>query len=159
MLLTAKQSKSKKKISALNINLKKAVGQGYDDFWKFKGRYRVVKGGRGSKKSCTTALWFISSMMYYYEKYGLKPHLLVIRRYFNTHQGSTFAQLKWAIKKLKVAHLWKIRNSPLQLTYTPSGQTILFRGLDEPDSITSITVDDGHLCWVWIEEAFQCQNE
>lgn len=159
MLLTAKQSKSKKKISALNINLKKAVGKGYDEFWKFKGRYRVVKGGRGSKKSCTTALWYISSMMYYYEKYGLKPHLLVIRRYFNTHQGSTFAQLKWAIKKLKVAHLWKIRNSPLQLTYTPSGQTIIFRGLDEPDSITSITVDDGHLCWVWIEEAFQCQNE
>ena len=47
------------------INLKEIVGKGYGEFWKFKGRYRVVKGGRGSKKSCTSALWYISSMMYY----------------------------------------------------------------------------------------------
>ena len=141
------------------INLKEIVGKGYGEFWRFKGRYRVVKGGRGSKKSCTSALWFISSMMYYFEKYGLKPNLLVVRRYFNTHLNSTFSQLKWAIKRLKVEHLWKISKSPLQLTYIPSGQVILFRGLDEPDSITSITAEEGHLCWVWIEEAFQCANE
>lgn len=153
MLLKSKQKNSN------TINLKSVVGGGYEDFWKFKGRYRVVKGGRGSKKSCTTALWFISSMMRYYEKYGLKPNLLVIRRYFNTHTNSTFAQLRWAIKKLGVSHLWKVTRVPVQLTYVPSGQTILFRGLDEPDSITSITVDEGHLCWVWIEEAFQCANE
>ena len=150
---------SKKRISAVKLNLKKIVGNGYDGFWKFRGRYRVVKGGRGSKKSCTAALWFIASMMYFYRKYGVKPHLLVVRRYFNTHLDSTFAQLKWAIKRLNVEHLWKVSKSPLQLTYIPSGQLILFRGLDEPDSITSITVDDGHLCWCWIEEAFQCANE
>lgn len=142
-----------------NINLKSIVGSGYEDFWKFKGRYRVVKGGRGSKKSCTTSLYYISSMMYYYRKYGVKPNLLVVRRYFNTHLNSTFSQLKWAIDRLNVKHLWKVSKSPLQLTYIPSGQVILFRGLDEPDSITSITVDEGHLCWVWIEEAFQCANE
>lgn len=141
------------------INLKQIVGGGYEDFWKFKGRYRVVKGGRGSKKSCTTSLWFISSMMRYYHQFGLKPNLLVVRRYFNTHLNSTFSQLKWAIKKLGVEHLWKVSKSPLQITYLESGQTILFRGLDEPDSITSITVEEGHLCWVWIEEAFQCANE
>lgn len=141
------------------VNLKKIVGGGYEEFWKFKGRYRVVKGGRGSKKSCTTSLWFISSMMRYYHQFGLKPNVLVIRRYFNTHLNSTFSQLKWAIKKLGVDHLWKVSKSPLQLTYIESGQVILFRGLDEPDSITSITVEEGHLCWVWIEEAFQCANE
>lgn len=150
---------TRKKNKPTNINLKKIVGKGYDDFWKFKGRYRVVKGGRGSKKSCTTALNQISSMMYFYHKYGLKPNLLVIRRYFNTHLNSTFAQLKWAIKRLGVQHLWKVSKSPLQLTYIESGQVILFRGMDDPDSITSITVDEGHLCWVWIEEAFQCANE
>ncbi len=142
-----------------NVNIKQLVGGGYDDFWKFRGRYRVVKGGRGSKKSCTTALYYISSMMYYYHKYNVKPNLLVVRRYFNTHLNSTFSQLKWAIKRLNVEHLWKVSKSPLQITYIPSGQVILFRGLDEPDSITSITAEEGHLCWVWIEEAFQCANE
>ena len=96
------------KKNSTNINLKQVVGQGYDDFWKFKGRYRVCKGGRGSKKSCTTSLDYISSMMYYYHKFGLKPNVLVVRRYFNTHLNSTFAQLKWAIKRLKVQHLWKV---------------------------------------------------
>ena len=35
------------------------IGSGYDDFWRCKKRYRVVKGGKASKKSTTTALWII----------------------------------------------------------------------------------------------------
>ena len=37
------------------INIAEIVGRGYAKFWNFKGRYRCLKGGRGSKKSCTTA--------------------------------------------------------------------------------------------------------
>lgn len=84
---------------------------------------------------------------------------VVIRRYFNTHRDSTFAQLKWAINKLQVKPLWKATMNPLELTYIPTGQKILFRGFDDPQSITSITVEIGHLCWVWIEEAFQITDE
>ena len=40
-----------------------------------------------------------------------------------------------------------------------SGNKILFRGFDNPDSITSITVDVGSLCWVWVEEAYQVDDE
>lgn len=141
------------------INIPELVGKGYAKFWNFKGRYRVLKGGRGSKKSTTNALWHIYEMMHFFHEYGLKPNTLVIRRYFNTHRDSTFAQLNWAIKRLGVEHLWKSTKSPLELTYTPSGQKILFRGLDDPQSITSIVVDDGFLCWVIWEEAFQVTNE
>ena len=140
-------------------SLPQLIGKGYKQFWNFKGRYRVLKGGRGSKKSCTASFWYPYNMMKYFHKYGLKPHTLVIRRYFNTHRDSTFAQLKWAIRRLGVAHLWKVTKNPLELTYIPSGQRIMFRGLDDPQSITSITADDGYLCWVWWEEAFQCTNE
>ena len=31
--------------------------------------------------------------------------------------------------------------------------------MDDAQSITSITVDEGELCWTWWEEAFQCSNE
>lgn len=140
-------------------SLPQIIGKGYKQFWNFTGRYRCLKGGRGSKKSTTASFWFPYMMMKYYHKYGLKPNTLVIRRYYNTHRDSTFAQLKWAINKLGVSHLWKATKSPLELTYLPSGQRIIFRGLDDPQSITSITVEDGHLCWVWWEEAFQCTNE
>lgn len=140
-------------------SLPELVGKGYKTFWDSKHRYRVLKGGRGSKKSTTASLWFPYNMMKYWHQYGLKPHTLVIRRYYNTHKDSTHAQLKWAINHLGVAHLWKATKSPLELIYIPSGQKIMFRGLDDPQSITSITVEDGYLCWTWWEEAFQCTNE
>ena len=138
----------------LRINLPQIVGKGYATYWNYKGRYRVVKGGRGSKKSTTTALWIIYNMM----KYPL-ANTLIIRRVFNTHKDSTYTQLKWASNVLKVSHLWKFSKSPLEATYIPTGQKILFRGLDDPMSITSITVEHGHLCWCWFEEAFQIMNE
>ena len=50
------------------VSIRNIVGGGYEEFWNFKGRYRLVKGGRGSKKSTTTALWYIYNMMYYYYK-------------------------------------------------------------------------------------------
>ena len=138
----------------MKINLPQIVGKGYATYWNYKGRYRVVKGGRGSKKSTTTALWIIYNMM----KYPL-ANTLIIRRVFNTHKDSTYTQLKWASNVLGVSHLWKFSKSPLEATYIPTGQKILFRGLDDPMSITSITVEHGHLCWCWFEEAFQVMNE
>jgi phage terminase large subunit len=136
------------------IKLPEKIGKGYKTFWNFKGRYRVVKGGRGSKKSTTAAQWFIYNMM----KYPL-ANTLVIRRVFNTHKDSTWTQLKWATHNLGVSHLWYFSKSPLEATYTPTGQKILFRGLDDPMGITSITVEKGYLCWCWFEEAFQVMNE
>ena len=138
----------------MRINLPQVIGKGYATYWNYKGRYKVVKGGRGSKKSTTTALWIIYNMM----KYPL-ANTLIIRRVFNTHKDSTYTQLKWASNVLKVSHLWKFSKSPLEATYLPTGQKILFRGLDDPMSITSITVEHGHLCWCWFEEAFQIMNE
>ncbi|HAT4348520.1 PBSX family phage terminase large subunit [Clostridium perfringens] len=138
----------------LRIHLPSKIGRGYGTFWRFKGRYRVVKGGRGSKKSTTTAMWIIYNMM----KYPL-ANTLVLRRVFNTHKDSTYTQLKWAANNLGVSHLWHFSKSPLEITYKPTGQKILFRGLDDPMSITSITVEIGYLCWAWFEEAFQVMNE
>lgn len=84
---------------------------------------------------------------------------LVVRRVFNTHKDSTWTQLKWATHVLGVAHLWNFSKSPLEATYIPTNQKILFRGLDDPMSITSITVEHGYLCWAWFEEAFQVMKE
>ena len=138
----------------MKINLKSKIGRGYATFWNFKGRYRVCKGGRGSKKSVTTSMWIIYNMM----KMPL-ANTLVVRQTFNTHLDSTWVQLKWATQQLGVAHLWTFSKSPLKATYNPTGQVILFRGLDDPMSITSITVPVGYLCWCWFEEAYQVKSE
>lgn len=139
---------------SLKINIADKIGKGYKTFWNFKGRYRVVKGGRGSKKSTTTAQSIIYNMM----KYPLS-NALIIRQVFNTHKDSTYAQLKWATHNLGVSHLWHFSKSPLEATFLPSGTKILFRGLDDSMSITSITVEKGYLCYVWMEESYQIKIE
>ena len=136
------------------INLRDVIGKGYKEFWHFKGRYRVVKGSRASKKSKTTALWFIWNMMKYPE-----ANTLVIRKTFRTLKDSCFKELKWAVKRLKVEHLWDFTLSPLEATYKPTGQKIYFRGLDDPLKVTSIAVEVGCLCWMWIEEAYEIMKE
>ena len=142
------------KTKVLKISLPKIVGKGYKDYWNFKGRYRVCKGSRASKKSKTTALNFIYRIMKYPQS-----NLLVVRKVFRTLKDSAYTDLRWAIRQLHVEQYWEYKESPLELVYKPTGQKILFRGLDEPMKLTSITVDVGHLCWAWIEEAYEITKE
>jgi phage terminase large subunit len=132
------------------------VGKGYNDFWKFKGRYRIVKGSRASKKSKTSALWYIANLSK--EKYK-KANLLVIRKTFRTLKDSCFTELKWAINRLGLQNQWVAKESPLEIVNVETGQKIFFRGLDDPLKVTSITVDVGVLCWLWIEEAYEIMQE
>ena len=136
------------------MNLPELVGKGYRDFWNFKGRYRVCKGSRASKKSKTAALFFIYSMMKY-----PGANLLVIRKVYRTLKDSCFSDLKWAINRLGVQDYWSVKESPLEMVYIPTGQKILFRGLDDPLKVTSITVETGNLCWAWLEEAYEINKE
>ena len=143
-----------KQTSQINVDLPKVVGKGYGQFWRSMNFYRVVKGSRGSKKSKTTALNFVTRLL----KYPW-ANLLVVRRYSNTNKQSTYTDFKWACNQLKVSHLFKFNESLPEITLKKTGQKILFRGLDDELKITSITVDVGILCWAWFEEAYQIENE
>jgi len=136
------------------FQISEIVGGGYDEFWNCKKRYRVLKGGKASKKSTTTALNHIFRLMKYRDS-----NLLVVRQVMNTHRDSTFAQLKWAQEKLGVSHLWLNTVSPMEMTYIPTGQKILFRGFDDVLKLASTTVPKGYLNFVWIEEAFEISKE
>ncbi len=136
------------------IKMSQIVGGGYDDFWNCKKRYRVLKGGKGSKKSATTALNFIFRLMSQKDS-----NLLVVRQVMNTHRDSTFAQLKWAQERLGVAEYWSNTVSPLEMVYKPTGQKIIFRGFDDVLKLASTTVSKGYLNFVWIEEAFEISDE
>jgi len=138
----------------INVRLPDIVGAGYGAFWKSRHRYRVLKGGKASKKSTTAAIWYIYNLMKY-----PGSNLLVVRGVFNTHLNSTYAQLTRAINYLKVSEHWECLRSPMEIRYKPTGQRILFRGFDDVEKLASVTVGEGHLCWVWIEEAFEIQSE
>lgn len=135
------------------LKMSEVIGGGYNEFWHDRYFYRVVKGSRGSKKSMTTALNFVWRIM----KYPW-ANLLVVRRYSNTNRDSTYTVLKWAVNRLRVSSLFKFNEGKPEITYLPTGQKILFRGLDDPLKITSITVPVGNLSWLWIEEAYEIEN-
>ena len=136
------------------IKMSQIVGGGYDEFWSCNKRYRVLKGGKGSKKSATTALNFIYRLMR-----EENTNLLVVRQVMNTHRDSTFAQLKWAQERLGVTEYWNNTVSPLEMVYKPTGQKIIFRGFDDVLKLASTTVSKGYLNYVWIEEAFEISDE
>ena len=146
--------KLKTKDNQVIVHLPSIVGKHYGEFWRFKGRYKAVKGSRASKKSSTQSLKVITEIIE-------NPNInwLVVRKVERTLRDSCYAQLKWAIHRLKVDNFFKCNTSPLEITYKPTGQKILFRGLDEPLKVTSITVEVGSLCRLWIEEAYEITSE
>lgn len=146
--------KLKIKDNQVIVHLPSVVGKHYGEFWRFKGRYKAVKGSRASKKSSTQSLKVITEIIE-------NPNInwLVVRKVERTLRDSCYAQLKWAIHRLKVDNFFKCSTSPLEITYKPTGQKILFRGLDDPLKVTSITVEVGSLCRLWIEEAYEITSE
>lgn len=136
------------------VSLSEVVGKGYTEFFNTKKTYVVCKGSRGSKKSKSAALYHIYAMM----KYPL-ANTLVVRKVERTLRDSCYSDLKWAIERLGVSHLWQCTTSPLEITYKPTGQKIIFRGLDSPFKITSISVPHGVLNFLWLEEAYEILKE
>lgn len=136
------------------IFLPDIIGRGYGTYWNYKGRYRVCKGSRASKKSTTTSMNLIYRIMEYPES-----NALVVRKTYRTLLDSCYAQLKWAVNRLGVKDYFDFKLNPLEIIYKPTGQKILFRGLDDPLKVASVTVDVGSLCFLWIEEAYEIMSE
>lgn len=133
-----------------DLDVKSLIGRGYNSFWHFRGRYRVVKGGRGSKKSYTMAYWVIIMMMAY-----PLANTMIIRKVEKTHRLSTFSLMQKVIWNLGVQDIWRVYSNTLTIVNMETGQEIRFVGLDNPLKLTSSDVKVGILCWVWFEEAYE----
>jgi len=82
-------------------------------------------------------------------------HGIVFRKYANTLRDSVFGQIGWALEKLNAEQWWGKKVSPMSYTYKPTGQQILFRGLDDPMKIKSIKMPFGYFKYAWFEELDQ----
>lgn len=107
-------------------------------------------GGRGSCKSS-----FVSEEIPLIMKRNPDMHCLVLRKYGNTLKDSVYNQLIWAIEKLGLSSEFKATISPMQIIYKPTGQTIYFRGLDDPLKVKSIKPKFGYIGVLWFEELDQ----
>lgn len=141
-------------MTTIKWNLPKMVSSAYAPLFNTKHRYIVYKGSRGSGKSeaeATKVIYDIITKTY--------VNWLVLRRYANTNRQSTFTLLQKVANRMGVGNLFQFNSSLPEITYKPTGQKILFRGADKPLSITSISVETGNLCRLWVEEAYQLESE
>lgn len=113
----------------------------------------VESGGRASLKSSYVGTELVLQLLKHPD-----CHALVTRQVGDTMRDSVYAQILWAIDKLGLTTKFKCTQSPLQCTYLPTGQRILFRGLDDPQKIKSIKLPFGYIGIVWFEEADQIKG-
>ncbi len=136
----------------MKINIK--ANSNFKSVDRSKKRYIVMKGSAGSGKSVDTAQHYILRLM---QDKG--RNLVCIRKSDITNRDSTFAELTGAIYRIfgsSADSYWSIKQSPLQLTFLPNGNKIIFRGMNDDkqrEKLKSITFSNGKLTDVWIEEA------
>ena len=114
----------------------------------------VCKGGRGSTKSSFVSIEIILTLLQRPE-----CHAVVLRKVANTMRNSVYAQMQWAIGALGLMGKFRSTVSPMEITYLPTGQKILFFGLDKPEKLKSIKLPHGYIGIVWFEEADQYAGE
>jgi len=120
------------------------------DVLDHKHTHYTLYGGRGGAKSS-----FISIAIVLLITQNPQAHAAVFRKVANTLRDSVYAQISFAISLLGMDSLFKKTVSPMEITYKPTGQKILFRGLDEPEKIKSIKAPFGHFGITWFEEIDQ----
>lgn len=117
------------------------------DIAEHKHTHYKLPGGRGSTKSSDVSIEIILGMMQ-----DPQANAIAMRKVGRFLEESVFEQLIWAIEMLAVSDKWKIRYSPLGLTYIPYGNRIIFRGADDPQKIKSVKLANGYFKYIWFEE-------
>lgn len=110
----------------------------------------IEKGGRGGAKSSYISVEIILLLLKHPDR-----HAVVMRKVGNTLRSSVYAQICWAIAELGLTGKFRCTVSPMECTYIPTGQKILFFGLDDPGKLKSIKVPFGYVGIGWFEELDQ----
>ena len=110
----------------------------------------VAKGGRGSGKSSYISLELVVQLLRHPD-----CHAIVLRKVGGTMRTSVYAQVRWAIGALGLNRKFRCTVSPMECTYLPTGQKILFFGADDPGKLQSVPVPFGAIGIAWFEELDQ----
>lgn len=141
----------------MEVRLSELVGKG---FW---GSHRAVRhgcnelveaGGRGSGKSSYLSIELILQLLKHPQ-----CHAVVLRKVASTLRTSVYAQLLWAMDALCLMDYFRCSLSPLEMEYLPTGQKILFFGMDDAGKLKSLKMPRGYIGLAWFEELDQFDAE
>lgn len=138
------------------VDIQKAIGKCYNNGWFTNTRdcrYRLYRGARNSKKSYNiigneSVIRMISDDI---------TNILVVRKNDVDNRNSTFTNIQRAIVDFGLERDFTINKTNMEITYK-DGRKIIFKGLNNPTSLTSIQPAVGRLNCVYIEEAFEIDS-
>lgn len=146
------------------IDWEKVIGKGYTRglFFNCNARYRLFKGARNTKKS-KDIIGYEPIMKILSND---KRNILVLRQNDVDNRQSTYENIVGCLDDLGISVGTKsdqmasfiTSTQPLMITYRPTGQKIIFRGLNNPTSLNGITFSHGYLTDVYIDEAFEIES-
>lgn len=126
-------------------------------FWKVHQAIKEHKythywesGGRGSTKSSFCGIEVVVLLLR-----NRECNAVVLRKVAVTLRDSVYAQIQWAINILGLDNQFIQKTSPLCMIYKPTGQRIIFLGVDKKEKIKSIKPKAGYFGVVWYEEVDQ----
>ena len=126
------------------------------DILNHEHTHYIGKGGRGSTKSSFYGGIAIPMLIVAYPN----ANAVCFRKVGNTIQNSIYSQVVWGIEKLGLTplfHIPKTYSNPI--VYLPTGQKIMFMGMDDPNKVKSIKVERGYIAVTWWEELDQFAGE
>lgn len=127
-----------------------------EDIMEHGHTHYVFPGGRGSTKSSFVGGIAIPLLIMAYPN----THAVCFRKVANTIQKSIWSQVVWGIYKLGVDSLFNIpKTYATPITYIPTGQQIIFMGMDDPAKVKSIKLPFGYTAITWWEELDQFAGE
>ena len=120
------------------------------DVLEHRHTHYIFKGGRGSCKSSFVSIAIIILMT---RPENRDKHCIIFRKTANTLRDSVYSQMQFAISALGLDADFKCTVSPMKITYVPTGQVILFRGVDDKMKLKSLKAPFGYFAFSWLEEA------
>lgn len=135
------------------LSLDRLLGKGYTKAWfmNCKVRYRLFCGARSTKKS-KNIIGYEPIIKILSDN---RRNVLIARQNDSDNRQSTFENICGCIVDLGLESVFKISKNPLAIEYAPTGQQIIFRGLNNPTSLNGITFAHGYFTDAYIDEAFE----
>lgn len=141
----------------MEVKLSELIGPGFrDSRAAVRGGCTelVESGGRGSGKSSYISVELLLQLLKHPDCHGV-----VCRKVAATLRTSVYAQLQWAIDAMGLRGCFRTSLSPLEMEYLPTGQKLLFFGMDDPGKLKSLKLPRGYVGLLWLEELDQFEAE
>lgn len=128
----------------------------FGDIWftNCDDRYRALKGARSTGKTYN----FIALESLFKIFSDPRRNILMVRQNDKDNAQSNYTIIKNVAHKLGIAHLFRFTVSPHRITYKPTGQVILFGGMNDVENITGTSVETGYWTDIYFEEASQLKS-